>query len=907
MKSPTDAPRFPLDEHVLPGSFPVNKPCYLNHGKHVARNRVGIWFCGFVFDRWFKNRNWLALSVSATPHSLASAFPEPILLVGRNPHLPSVFDYESGFLGNCCLLMDDNDRLHLFYESERGIHLVSADASGNDARKRLASAAAWSAPQKFAEAGSALGDATVLPSGEIALYFTHDEQLRERAGNGPASVVSDSGTHPTVFVDAQAATHLAFERDRRIFYLRRGAAETEWTDSRGKREAEIVAHFCSSWPSIAATEDGKVVIAYQGEGKAALYRDWQLYNELRDGAGSTISYALLDGGQWTLHDLLRSRDIVLHRRPHHRHPQVVPRTIAFLEELWRPSLAMDRHGALWMFYVNTTRRHIYWSRFDGRTFGERHEARGPFDCLERELSVQKDARRQNSIGFMVRAAKQMYFAAIAVPGYASNQKRRVVFLDNLEVARMENVEHRLGVWAKHPEPLFGAGISGAAPDDHPLWCQVYKREDGFEMHYMGSGERLRSNAVPGRAFSRDGLRWEKREPFDHLSMTLDGKPFPNAFWRPVHLEETGERDPKRRFKGLLGVWRHEGPWEKRWYKVVASPDAKHWHTVEGIEPVVVGDILVNIHLIRDDEDRDPTRRYKALLCAGGQSGRCVAMFTSPDLLHWHDTVYLRENPNDPLSAVCPYPTGPAPIDADGGEHPWEEEIHGAEQWRENGLLLYHYDSFYFGANQHVEKALAVSRDGRHYWRVKRGAINFPHGPCGSWDSGRVRTSLPIRVGDELWMYYCGMPASYFDDPDAKGYVPPVWADAWSMNTTPRGLALRPWHVGLARLRVDGWAYLQLAREATAGEFTTIPFDYTGGRLVLNGTRLGEGGLRAELRTADDRAIVPGFERASCRFSSADSVNARVTWTGEKQLAPGRYRLRFAFEGLRAKLYAFGFD
>lgn len=906
MKSPTDPPRLPLDEHVLPGSFPANKIPYLNHGRHIVRNRAGIWFCGFIFDRWFKDRNWLALSVSDTPGQLGSEFEEPILLVGRSPHVPSLFDYESGFLGNCCLLLDARDRLHVLYESESGIHVVSADAAGGDARKRLADRSAWTSPRSLAEAGSALGDAVLTPSGEIALYFTRDEKLYE-LGGGSVKSLSDGGIHPSVFVDAQGTVHLAFERDRRIFYLRRAKGNADWTDSRGNPQAEMVAYFCSSWPSIVATSDGKVLIAYQGEGKAVLYRDWQLYHELRDAGGSTISYAIRDENGWRLSDLVRSQEIVLLRRPHHRNPQAVPRTAAFLEEVWRPSLAVDRHGVVWLFYVNTTRRHIFWSRFDGEKFGDRYEARGPFDCLERELFVQKDARGQDSIGFMVRAAKQMYFDAVPVPGYASTDRRRVVFLDNLEVDRVWNLEHGLGQWQKHPEPLFGAGISGSAPEDHPLWCQVYKREDGFEMQYMANGERLRSNAIPGRAFSKDGLRWEKREPFDHLAMTLDGKPFPNTFWRPIHLEDPAERDPKRRFKGLLGVWRHEGPWEKRWYQVVASPDAKHWHTIKEIAPVVVGDILVHIHLIRDDEDRDPRRRYKALTTSGGQSGRCVTMYTSPDLLEWHDTLHLRENPNDLHSALCMYPTGPAPIDADAGEHPWEEEIHGAEQWRENGLLLFHYDSFYFGANQHVEKALAVSRDGRHYWRVKRGAINFPHGPCGGWDSGRVRTSHPIRVGDELWMYYCGMPASYFDDPDAKGYVPPVWADAWSMNTTPRGLELRPWHVGLARLRVDGWGWLQLAREAQAGHLTTIPFDYRGGQLVVNGCGLGADGIRVEVRHAENTEAVPGFDAASSHFSHRDAVRSAVNWSGDKKLAPGTYRLRFTFEGLRSKLYAFGFE
>ncbi len=889
---------FNLDEDVLPGSSPANRIPYLNHGKYITRNRAGLWFCGFIFDRAFRDRNWLALTISDRPQQLGREFQPVLLLVGRSDSgVSAVLEYEGKFIGGCALMMDDADRLHVFYELETGIHRVTANAAGSDARQRLANATAWSKPEHLTDAGSLLGDVVGLPSGELALYFTHQDALFEKIGSNTPVKIVDHAAHPSACVDAKGVRHIACERDRRIFYVR---------SDKNAPAPEMVAHFCSSWPSIASTDDGKVIIAYQGEGKAVLYRDWQLYKQLREAGGSTISYAVLDGGNWSLHDLIRSREIVLKRRPHHRHPQVDPTFIPFMEELWRPSLAVDRHGVVWMFYVNTTRRHIYWSRFDGQTFGERYEARGPFDCMERELFLQKESRGGDAIGFMMRAGKQMYFDTIPVPGYASTEKRRVVFLDNLETDRVIGLEHRLGIWQKHLEPVFGSGISGDERDDHVAWCQVWPRDGGFEMQYMGMGD-LYSNCVRGRAFSKDGIQWEKRPPFDHTRMTIDGKPFPDRFWRPSFLEDPAERDPRRRFKGLLGAWQHVRGWELRWYKVVASPDGTNWHTVEGIQPVTNGDISISLHLIRDDEDRDPNRRFKFLSCSGGQSGRTVVMFTSPDLLNWHDPVYLRENPNDLQSAFCPYPTGPVPLDADGAEHPWEEEIHDAYQWREHGLMMFHYDSFYFGANQHVEKALAVSRDGRHYWRVKRGAINLPHGAAGAWDSGRVRTGLPIRVGDELRLYYCGMPASYFDDPDAKGYVPPVWADAWSHNTTARGLELRPWKVGLAKLRADGWAYLQLARDAQSGHLTTIPFEYGGGQLVVNGTGLGSGGIRVEVRTAENAAVVPGFDAASSRFSNPDAVRSSVAWSGDKTLEPGTYRLRFVFDGLRSKLYAFGFQ
>jgi hypothetical protein len=112
---------------------------------------------------------------------------------------------------------------------------------------------------------------------------------------------------------------------------------------------------------------------------------------------------------------------------------------------------------------------------------------------------------------------------------------------------------------------------------------------------------------------------------------------------------------------------------------------------------------------------------------------------------------------------------------------------------------------------------------------------------------------------------------------------------------------------MARLRVDGWTFLQLGREADAGSLTTIPFDYTGGNLVVNGTGLGPGGILVEILDAEGRGILPGFEASRCRFSAPDAVTSRVSWDGGGMPAPGRYRLRFRFDGLRARLYAFGFE
>lgn len=170
-----------------------------------------------------------------------------------------------------------------------------------------------------------------------------------------------------------------------------------------------------------------------------------------------------------------------------------------------------------------------------------------------------------------------------------------------------------------------------------------------------------------------------------------------------------------------------------------------------------------------------------------------------------------------------------------------------------------------------------------------------HGNCGEWDSGRDRSSRPVRVGDELWMYYCGMPASYFAEP---GRID-LNADGWNGPTNTA--ELRPWHVGVAKMRLDGWAYLQMQRDSETASFLTLPFDASGKKVSVNGKGLG--GLKAEL-VDENGTVIKGFEKENSSFSSDDSVCAELSWNGMEALPEGNCRLRFHIDSLRTKIYSF---
>lgn len=897
-----DHRRFHLDEDLLPDrELYCDHAAYLNHGRCVARNAAGRWFAAVVSDRGVRAGNWLTLHVSDDDGCVqGSQFPDPLFLLGPGGRYGETH-FGGGDVEQVALALDHDEQLHVIVECDGNLERFAVDASGADARATLADKANWSGPHMICE-NAQLGDALIGPDNRLIVYAVRDGDLVEVV-DGETSPVAPQGIHPSVFIEDDGATHVAFERDRRVYYTRR-PRKGAWI------EPELAAHWCSSWPSLVVT-GGRVLIVYQGEGKVELKRYPDLAVGLRPNGGSTVSYAIHDGTRWTQHDFLQSKQIMLKRKSTAGLGHADEIFHPCMEEFWRPSLTIDRHGMAWMFFVNTTRRHIYWARWHGQQFGTHHEARGAYDCLSRIMLLQKDAQKTDRIGYLTHATQRFYFDAIHVPGIDVKAPRRIVFLDNLEVDQTSNLEHRLGMWKKEPQPLLGHLVPGDFDDEQIMWAHVEKSGDGYEMHYMGWGlgdSPIRANSCPGRAFSKDGYHWKRRDPVDDSDLTLDGENVGAGYWRPIGMRDDDEPDPRKRYKGLFVDWRYAeaGRVQVRTYKVIASPDGRHWTTVPNLPGVVIGDIVTPLQFMRDDEDEDPNRRYKITLCAGSHCGRGMAVYTSPDLIHWSKVNYLRLDTDDVSAPLSVFPTGPVAVDPDAAENPHEEENHDAVIWREHGILMFHYDAFYFNNNQHTNKALAVSRDGRHYWRIKRGDFNMPHGACGDWDSGRDRSSKPVRVGDEWWMWFAAGPASDYNDPegDANSYHARLRKHAGAPGDVQKFAELRPWRVGLAKLRVDGWGYMQLSRDETHGALTTLPFETSGGEsVIVNGTHLGEG-LTLELVDAEGNAVA-GYAADDFKVDTTDGVDVAATWS-KPQLPAGTHRLRATFTHPHAKLYAIAF-
>ena len=160
------------------------------------------------------------------------------------------------------------------------------------------------------------------------------------------------------------------------------------------------------------------------------------------------------------------------------------------------------------------------------------------------------------------------------------------------------------------------------------------------------------------------------------------------------------------------------------------------------------------------------------------------------------------------------------------------------------------------------------------------------GPSGRFDSKWVWAFPdPIRMGDELWIYYSA------HNKDHDGYV----------DTAASG------HLsGISRavMRLDG--FVSVDADYTGGYVLTPPLLFEGENLHLNLDTSGGGSVRVELLDETGKSL-EGFSREDVEYLNGNSVNIPVRW--KSGVSPGRMagkpvRIRFFLKD--CKLYAFRF-
>lgn len=200
-------------------------------------------------------------------------------------------------------------------------------------------------------------------------------------------------------------------------------------------------------------------------------------------------------------------------------------------------------------------------------------------------------------------------------------------------------------------------------------------------------------------------------------------------------------------------------------------------------------------------------------------------------------------------------------------------------------------AFYYGKNwdaahfDNLEAQLAISRDGVNWTRPDRSTPFIPLGSEGSFDVCQtVPTVSPIRVGNEIWIYY-----GAHRHPHAKaGYTEEGYQGA----------------VSLAKLRLDGFISADAGKEG--GTITTPPLCFGGNRLELNVQTKEEGDVRIAILDENQQPIV-GFTDSDASPISGSHIRKIVDWRGKTDLSSLTGKpIRIRFNMKNASLYVFQF-
>ena len=268
--------------------------------------------------------------------------------------------------------------------------------------------------------------------------------------------------------------------------------------------------------------------------------------------------------------------------------------------------------------------------------------------------------------------------------------------------------------------------------------------------------------------------------------------------------------------------------------------------------------------------------------------RTVRRLESDDLKSW-DKQSVVMQPDESDRTLHPTPPGQPPVDYYGAD-----VFRYAEADRVYIMLAQAYWHWKPRAPRKglgpagFDVRLAVSRDGVKFRRAGGRKPFMPMGPAGRFDSRFIWAMPdPVRMGDELWIYYVG------SNRDHDGYIDTTAAEEKHLTGISRAV-----------LRLDG--FVSADADYAGGEITTPLIKFSGKRLELNVDTSGGGSVTVELLDENDKPI-PGFSKDDVTPVNGNSVRMPVRWGDRADvstLAGKPLRLRFHMRD--CKMYAFQF-
>lgn len=411
------------------------------------------------------------------------------------------------------------------------------------------------------------------------------------------------------------------------------------------------------------------------------------------------------------------------------------------------------------------------------------------------------------------------------------------------------------------------------------------------------------------AESEDGIEWTKpelgqfHEDGEDTNIVLNGDEF-GVHTTYVVKDPTAD-DPNERFKTLfrrVTPTEEDPPRYEREIRAAYSPDGINW-TIRDDPPQAgnlgsqLGDVFTMDYdpdsrmwlsyirhpaMIGPDNPRLPatdsfSKVYYPLDFAKERRRRIFRMESS-DFHHWSEPrLVLSPDESDNL----------------------DETMYGMKQYRvPSSNLRVGFVNMYRHVDNTLNVQLAYSRDGEE-WQRFGNRQPWLDTSADSWDRHMVNiVSAPVRVDDELWVYYGGSKNhhDWWLTGEREGFDSDAVPEAYDRSHVSYAL-------GLAKLRVNGFVSLD-AKGPRDGIIVTRPMLTSGRELVVNAACDKSGFVSAEITNRADE-ILDGFGWKDCDTFSGDSIEHTFSWDGTSVIPDlSYYKVRFRLGD--ASLYSLTF-
>ncbi len=474
-------------------------------------------------------------------------------------------------------------------------------------------------------------------------------------------------------------------------------------------------------------------------------------------------------------------------------------------------------------------------------------------------------------------------------------RHKQLFLDNGAIEAMSGLQrvlHRPERCGPVLRPDHSRGEKHVQSGSVPQWNS---EKSLWEWWYKGYTT-FTEDSLSLYATSTDGLHWEKPDLglYEWNGSTANNIAYQSPERSLYHvIRDEGDGDPQRRYKAFFSDIDHMNRCPG------VSPDGFQW-TFLDVHPIPSQDTS---QLICDDVGK----RYLATVKHRTEWGRSAWLVTSPDFVHWTDPVLIlhtdeidQENRRRRIQEVVDDPAYLSPPVVDGREY--IAQLYMLPVMTYEGLyigfpLLFNpsgtdpEQTNHTGLNQ-VE--LAVSRDAHHWQRVADRAVFVGVEP---WEGGANFGNAQVAL--------CGPPIVrgqeiwiYYLAYRFRGHRnlfadldPSIYNDAFFEESSA---------ICLAKLRLDGFVSLDASTE---GELLTASFIWKGEELYVNADT-GDGEVLVEVVDAESHTPLPGRSVGECRPLQGDHLRDAITWEEgtATELTETPVRLRFHLR--KARLYGF---